>query len=113
VISPRKPTAGFWITVALVAVLVGYPLSIGPACWRLATTDDLSVPMFADSSSPVPTSYEHPCVAPILYWPLGWAADKGPQPLRDAARSYVTLRNDCIAVPCRHDGGEHLIFRAR
>jgi hypothetical protein len=31
--SPRKPTAGFWITVALVAVLVGYPLSVGPACW--------------------------------------------------------------------------------
>src|SRR5689334_8238648 len=31
--SDRKPTAGFWITVALVAVLVGYPLSFGPACW--------------------------------------------------------------------------------
>jgi hypothetical protein len=31
--SPRKPTAGFWITVALIAVLVGYPLSFGPACW--------------------------------------------------------------------------------
>jgi hypothetical protein len=29
----KKPTAGFWITVALVAVLVGYPLSFGPACW--------------------------------------------------------------------------------
>jgi len=23
----KKPTAGFWITVALVAVLVGYPLA--------------------------------------------------------------------------------------
>jgi hypothetical protein len=36
--SPRKPTAGFWITVALVAVLVGYPLSIGPVCvvWQRA-----------------------------------------------------------------------------
>jgi hypothetical protein len=31
--NSRKPTAGFWITVALVAVLVGYPLSFGPACW--------------------------------------------------------------------------------
>ena len=27
--TSRKPTAGFWITVALVAVLVGYPLSWG------------------------------------------------------------------------------------
>jgi hypothetical protein len=31
--TPRRPAAGFWITVALVAVLVGYPLSFGPACW--------------------------------------------------------------------------------
>jgi hypothetical protein len=31
--SARKPTAGFWMTVALVAVVVGYPLSFGPACW--------------------------------------------------------------------------------
>jgi hypothetical protein len=30
--SPRKPTAGFWITVALVALLA-YPISFGPACW--------------------------------------------------------------------------------
>ncbi len=27
----KKPTAGFWITVALVAALVGYPLSFGLA----------------------------------------------------------------------------------
>lgn len=27
----KQPTAGFWITVTLVAVLVGYPLSFGPA----------------------------------------------------------------------------------
>ena len=33
--SDRKhpPSAALWITVALVAVLVGYPLSLGPACW--------------------------------------------------------------------------------
>jgi hypothetical protein len=31
--SPHKPTAGFWITVALVVAQVGYPLSFGPACW--------------------------------------------------------------------------------
>jgi hypothetical protein len=29
----KKPSAGFWIAVTLVAVLVGYPLSFGPACW--------------------------------------------------------------------------------
>jgi hypothetical protein len=31
----KQPTAGVWITVALVAVLVGYPLSFGPACWLI------------------------------------------------------------------------------
>ena len=31
--SDRKPTVVFSITVALVAVLVAYPLSFGPACW--------------------------------------------------------------------------------
>ena len=35
----KKPTAGFWITVALVAVLVGYPLSFGPACWISSRTN--------------------------------------------------------------------------
>jgi len=36
--SDRKhPSAAFWITVALVAVLLGYPLSFGPACWITAT----------------------------------------------------------------------------
>jgi hypothetical protein len=32
-LTDRKPTARFWITAALAAVLVGYPLSLGPACW--------------------------------------------------------------------------------
>ena len=29
----QRPFPAFWITVALVTVLVGYPLSFGPACW--------------------------------------------------------------------------------
>ena len=29
----KKPSAGFWITVALVAILVGYPLSLIPLLW--------------------------------------------------------------------------------
>ena len=32
----KKPGVAFWATVALVAVLVGYPLSIGPAVWLTA-----------------------------------------------------------------------------
>ena len=29
----KKPGVAFWATVGLVVVLVGYPLSLGPACW--------------------------------------------------------------------------------
>lgn len=35
----NHPSAAFWATVALVAVLVGYPLSIGPACWIASKCD--------------------------------------------------------------------------
>ena len=29
----RHPPVALWVTIALVAMLVGYPLSFGPACW--------------------------------------------------------------------------------
>lgn len=41
----KKPTAGFWITVALVAALVGYPLSFGPACWLAIWQPRLTAPV--------------------------------------------------------------------
>src|SRR5262249_46927798 len=31
--SERQPSAGFWITFVILAILVLYPLSLGPACW--------------------------------------------------------------------------------
>jgi len=34
----QHPSAAFWITVALVAVLLAYPLSFGPACWLTSRT---------------------------------------------------------------------------
>ena len=33
--SERKPSAVFWIAVAVVALLALYPLSFGPVCWKL------------------------------------------------------------------------------
>jgi len=48
----KKPSAGFWITVALVAVLVAYPLSFGPAC-ALCDRDLLSVQTIQSIYRPV------------------------------------------------------------
>ena len=50
----KTTTAGFWVTVALVAVLLGYPLSFGPACWITSRIN-------AGSSA-----------IPVLYGPLTW-----------------------------------------
>ena len=36
--SRKKPGVAFWATVALVAVLMGYPLSFGPWCWIASRT---------------------------------------------------------------------------
>ncbi len=36
----KKPGVAFWASVAFVAVLVGYPLSFGPACWISSATGD-------------------------------------------------------------------------
>jgi hypothetical protein len=37
-VKQKKPGAAFWATVALVVVVVGYPLSFGPACWITSRT---------------------------------------------------------------------------
>jgi hypothetical protein len=29
----KKPGVAFWASVVVTAVLIGYPLSFGPACW--------------------------------------------------------------------------------
>src|SRR5262245_14026922 len=36
--SRKKPGVAFWATVVVVAVLVAYPLSFGPACWISSRT---------------------------------------------------------------------------
>ncbi len=61
--SHKKPTAGFWITVSLVAALVAYPLSFGPACWVLARDN---------SRSQTHRSIE------AIYRPLFWVIVNGP-----------------------------------
>jgi hypothetical protein len=83
--SPRKPTAGFWSTVAVNVVLVAYPLSFGPACWWFADSE-------LDGGVVVNT-------APTVYWPIGWLAENGPEPLSRAINWYGTLRIYWVHVP--------------
>ena len=73
----KQPTARFWITVALVAVLVAYPLSIGPACWWFS----------ADYGTGVR-------VAPAMYWPIVRLADSGPDCVYRVICRYALLIGD-------------------
>ena len=89
--TSRKPTAGFWITVALVAVvLAGYPLSFGPACWissRAAWGDG-----FVD----------------FLYQPILRQSCSEVELIRDSVRWYAALaaapdwyiREECFSEDC-------------
>ena len=57
-----------WATAALIAVLAGYPLSFGPACWLVSRKNDPALP--------------------AVYLPIGWALFHFPQPVERAIRSY-------------------------
>jgi hypothetical protein len=37
--TKNKPGAGFWGTAVVVAILILYPLSFGPACWISSRLD--------------------------------------------------------------------------
>ncbi|MGE5191170.1 MAG: hypothetical protein ACM3U2_01630 [Deltaproteobacteria bacterium] len=72
--SVRTPTAEFWITVALAAVLA-YPLSFGPACWI---------------SSRLNTGTR---AVTVIYRPVTWCClrDDYAGPLDSAVRWYAGL----------------------
>jgi hypothetical protein len=64
--SRKKPGVAFWATVALVVVLVAYPLSFVPACW-ISKTNELPL-----------NDGRCPRAAPRFYRPIGWAMVHGP-----------------------------------
>jgi hypothetical protein len=84
----KKPTAGFWITVVLVAVLVGYPLSVGPLQWL-------------DERGMLSDSWDKP--TKVFYAPLDWLV-RNSEAARAALSWYVglwvnDLDDDPAAVP--------------
>ena len=71
----KKPIAGFWITVALVGVLAGYPLSWGPAALVLNSGD---------------SEITH-AVYGFVYDPIIRVYERGPKPIRHALEWYIGL----------------------
>ena len=74
--SRKKPGVAFWATVVVVALLVAYPLSLGPVTWL---DDHGMIPKGAWLAA-----YQ-------IYRPLDVAAGKAPKPIRNVLFWYVSL----------------------
>jgi hypothetical protein len=98
----KKPGVAFWATVALVVALVGYPLSFGPAFWWFSPPRSDGTWMMSHSDDPW---------APKAYWPLGWLAEYGPEPVSHAIQWYVLLGVDRVWVTINPDGDRTCIRR--
>jgi hypothetical protein len=71
----KKPGVAFWATVALVVVLVGYPLSIGPWFW-VVTTGRIPISLIW---------IDH------AYDPLRWIIERSPGSAGELIHSYISL----------------------
>jgi len=65
--SDRQPSAIVVATIVLVAAVLLYPVSFGPAVWLTAR------------------GHVQKSTVESVYWPMIWAAGHGPSPLRRAA----------------------------
>jgi hypothetical protein len=92
----KKPGVAFWATVTLFVVLVGYPLSFGPACW-----------WFSDSELDGGVVVN---IASNGYWPIGWLAQNCPESLSEAINWYATLRSYWVHVPVNGAGDRWIVF---
>ena len=72
----KRPTAGFWITVAVVVVLAGYPLSFGPFLW-LNSNHFFPDPLVRTLA--------------VFYWPIDWLYHISPQAVREAFKWYIGI----------------------
>ena len=74
----KRPSAALWATVALVIVLVGYPLSWGPACWLTGYGERRGITWTEDAYL-------------TIYAPLLWIDERSPKWVRDATYWYCAI----------------------
>ena len=93
--SHRQPTAGFWISVALVAELVGYPLSLGPACWLADRSIISDKPVATMFLAILDFAFKRDSAAALL---LNWWTDIGAR--REGAARRITCRTYADEIGC-------------
>jgi hypothetical protein len=79
----KKPGVAFWATVAVFVVLVGYPLSFGPACWISSHTLDRGDRIGAQTVNmmyqPILSlAWSGPSIVqgPIIWYARLWSSDR-------------------------------------
>jgi hypothetical protein len=72
----RRERWAKWTLAGVLIVAIGYPLSIGPACWLMWR---------ADAPDWIGDAFE------FVYAPIGWACEYGPDWIDDATTSYMAL----------------------
>ena len=96
----KKTGLAFWAT-AVVALVLLYPISFGPACWALATI-------------PGPELRYHQVM--MFYWPLG-RATTWEGPVGKTLQWWVLLwkpATHVIMIPTNPSGGDGaVVFRAK
>jgi hypothetical protein len=75
--SRKKPGVAFWATVAVVAALVGYPLSWGPVCW-------IRSDFLGDADWAMEMYF-------TIYGPLLWIDERAPDSIQHATAWYCNL----------------------
>ena len=83
----RKKPVWPWIAVALFAVLVGYPLSIGPYLWL---SDVLSAGARTASPKTWSIAYSVLVFVDPVYDPLRWIMERS-EVADDAGNSYISM----------------------
>jgi len=73
----KQPGMAFWTTVALIAVLVAYPLSFGPACW-IASRCEFAEGLVSACYLPVVWTYFHApsSVQESIFWYANYGAKR-------------------------------------
>lgn len=78
-IQPRRRKRRTAITLAvIVGLLIGYPFSIGPACWTMARINPITHPTPGMSVN-------------VIYQPVAEAIILGPDWLREIANRWIAL----------------------
>ncbi|MDB5336942.1 MAG: hypothetical protein JWN70_2561 [Planctomycetaceae bacterium] len=71
--TPRR-TSGAWIPIALLAMLLLYPLSFGPACWVATRMSSVNGDRFNQ-----------------IYFPIIWTYNNSPDAVQQVIWTYASL----------------------